>query len=145
MKRRLITMILLSMLVSKICLADNNVTQISRYLTASNKPKFSQTNLLSQSVQVRFTRNIQTIGEAMNYLLQFSGYSLRPENEMSTAFKITLSKPLPIIDRELGPMPLSDSLITLAGPAFHLTEDPVNRIVDFKLKSGYQKYIRKIN
>ena len=142
MKRRLIVVVLLSMLFSKTCLADNNITQVSRYLTVSNKPKFSQTNLLSQSIQVRFTRNIQTIGDAMNYLLRFSGYSLIPEAQMSLALQITLSKPLPIIDRELGPVTLRDGLTTLSGSAFYLIQDPVNRVVDFKLKPEYQKFIK---
>ena len=142
MKRRLIAMVLLSVLFGKTCLADNEITQVSRYQTVSNKPKFSQTNLLSQSVQVRFTQNIQTIGNAMNYLLRFSGYSLVPESQMSSALRITLNKPLPIIDRELGPMSLRDGLITLSGPAFYLTQNPVSRVVDFTLKPEYQKFIK---
>jgi conjugative transfer region protein (TIGR03748 family) len=141
MKRRLIAMVLLSMLFGKTCLADNNVTQVSRYLTISNKPKFSQLNLLSQPIQIRFTQNIKTIGDAMNYLLRFSGYSLIADTQMSAALKITLSKPLPIIDRELGPMTLRDALITLSGPAFSLAQNPVYRVVDFKLKPEYQQFI----
>ena len=142
MKRRLISMVFLSVLFGKTCLADNEITQVSRYQTVSNKPKFSQTNLLSQSVQVRFTQNIQTIGNAMNYLLRFSGYSLVPESQMSSALRITLNKPLPIIDRELGPMSLRDGLITLSGPAFYLTQNPVSRVVDFTLKPEYQKFVK---
>ncbi len=142
MRRRLIAIVLLSVLFSKTCLADNEITQVSRYQTVSNKPKFSQTNLLSQSIQVRFTQNIQTVGNAMNYLLRFSGYSLVPESQMSSALRITLSKPLPIIDRELGPMSLRDGLITLSGPAFYLTQNPVSRVVDFALKPEYQKFIK---
>ncbi len=145
MKRRLIVMLLLSIVFVKTCLADNNVTQVGRYITISNQTKLSQTNLLSQLVQVRFTRNIQTIGEAMNYLLRFSGYSLVPEPKMNSALKITLKKPLPIIDRELGPITLSNGLKTLVGPAFYMTQDPVNRIVDFKLKPEYKKFIKNIN
>jgi conjugative transfer region protein (TIGR03748 family) len=142
MKRRIIAMILLSMLFNNACLADDNVTQISRYLTVTNKPKFSQTNLLSQLVQVRFTQNIQTIGDAMNYLLRFSGYSLISDTQRNSALKIILTKHLPIIDREMGPMTLSDGLTTLSGPAFELIHDPVNRTVDFKLKPAYQKFIK---
>ena len=142
MKRKIITMVLLSLLFSEIGLADNNVTQIGRYLTITNKPKFSQTNLLSQSIHVRFTQNIQTIGDAMNYLLRFSGYTLIPETQMSLALKITLSKPLPIIDRELGPVTLCDGLTTLSGPAFYLTQDPINRTINFELKPEYQKFIK---
>jgi conjugative transfer region protein (TIGR03748 family) len=142
MKRKLIAMVLLSMLASKTCLADNNLTQVSRYLTVANKPKLSQTNLLSQLIQVRFTRNIQSVGDAMNYLLKFSGYSLIPESKMSLELQSTLNKPLPIVDRELGPITLSDALTILSGPAFYLTHDPVNRFINFKLKPEYQKFIK---
>jgi conjugative transfer region protein (TIGR03748 family) len=142
MQRRRIAVILLAILLDKTCLADNNVTQITRYLTVTNKPNFSQVNLLSQSIQVRFAQNIQTVGDAMNYLLRFSGYALIAESQQSLALKIILSKPLPIIDRELGPMTLSNGLTTLSGSAFYLVEDPVNRVVDFKLKPEYQKFTR---
>jgi conjugative transfer region protein (TIGR03748 family) len=142
MKRRLIAMILLGMFLSKTCLADGNVTQIGRYLTVSNKPKISQIDLLSQTVQVRFPQNIQSIGDAMNYLLRFSGYSLASPAHTNSALKITLSKPLPIIDRELGPVSLKEGLVTLSGPAFYLVENPVNRIVDFELKPTYKKFMK---
>ncbi len=116
-----------------------NQTQISRYITVSNKPVISQINLLSQTVQIRFPESIQTVGDAMKYLLKFSGYSLIAEDKMQPAFKTTLLKPLPIIDRAIGPESTTDALITLAGPAFFLVNDPVNRTVNFKLKKFYVK------
>lgn len=142
MKYRIIAMILPGILLCKICLADNDITQVSRYLTVTNKPRFSQTHLLSQSIQIRFTRNIQTVGDAINYLLRFSGYALVAESQRTPALKVMLIKPLPVIDRELGPMTLSNALITLSGPAFYLSQDPVNRVVDLKLKPEYQKFVK---
>src|SRR5437016_1484115 len=79
------------------------VTQVGRYLTVFNKSTIPQVDLLSQIVQVHFPQNIQTVGDAMNYLLQWSGYSLVIEANRSKALKIILAKPLPLIDRELGP------------------------------------------
>ncbi len=142
MKYRIMAIILPGILLCKIGLADNNVTQTSRYLTVTNGPKFSQMHLLSQSIQIRFMRNIQTVGDAINYLLRFSGYALVAESERSSALKIMLEKPLPVIDRELAPMSLSHALITLSGWAFYLSEDPVNRVVDFKLKPEYKKFVK---
>lgn len=142
MQRRFIAIILLGVLFNKICLADN-VTPIGRYSTVVNKPKLSQVDLLSQPVQVRFAQSIQTVGDAVEYLLRFSGYSLIPEYQRSIPVKITLDKPLPVVDRELGPITLKEGLITLIGPAFYLIQDPVNRVVSFKLKSAYQKFINK--
>ncbi len=142
MKRRLIMLILLGLFLSKLSLANESLTPTGRYLTVSNHPKMSQLDLLSQSIQVRFPEKIQTIGEAINYLLRFSGYSLIADNKMNKALKITLTKPLPIIDRELGPMSLKEGLTTLAGVAFTLYQDPVNRVIDFKLKPTYQKFLQ---
>ena len=119
--------------------ADDSMTQFGRYLTAINKPTLAQTDLLSQTMQVRFPQNIQTIGDAMNYLLKFSGYSLVDKNKMSSDLKNTLSKPLPTVDRDFGPMSLKDGLITLIGPAFSLVHDPLNRTINFDLKSQFKR------
>jgi len=116
---------------------DSNSTQIGRYLTVNNKPKSAQVDLLSQTIQVRFPQNVQTVGEAMNYILRLSGYSLVPLDRMSMSLKTTLAKPLPAIDRDFGPMSLKDGLTTLAGPAFYLVQDPLNSMVDFRVKSQY--------
>ena len=54
-----------------------------------------------------------------------------------------LAKPLPFVDRELGPVLLKDALMVLAGESFILTQDPLNREINFLLKPGYQKYIKR--
>ena len=119
--------------------ADDSMTQFGRYLTAINKPTMAQTDLLSQTMQVRFPQNVQTIGDAMNYLLKFSGYSLVDKNKMSSDLKNTLSKSLPTVDRDFGPMSLKDGLITLIGPAFSLVHDPLNRTINFDLKPQFKR------
>jgi type IV pili sensor histidine kinase/response regulator len=115
--------------------ADKNTVLVGRYLTVKNKPSLAQTDLLSQTIQVRFPQRVQTIGDAMDYLLRFSGYSLIAPPHRSSALQILLSKPLPLVDRDFGPMPLKEALTTLAGPAFYLTQDSLNRQVNFKVKS----------
>lgn len=118
--------------------ADDSMTQFGRYLTTINKPTQAQTDLLSQTMQVRFPQTVQTIGDAMNYLLKFSGYSLIAEKNRSAELKNTLSKPLPTVDRDFGPMSLKDGLITLIGPAFSLAHDPLNRTINFDLKPQFK-------
>ena len=137
MQLRLVATVLLGIFLSNSCFAYENATQIGRYVTASNKPKLSQVNLLSQDVEVRFPQNVQTIGTAMNYLLHFSGYSLVATSRINSAFKNTLNKPLPIVDRQFGPMSLKNGLATLAGPAFNLIDDPINREVNFSLNATF--------
>lgn len=125
------------------CIANQyESVHISRYITVENKPKQAQINLLSQTVQVRFPQKVRTIQEAMEYLLNFSGYSLVADSDRSLELKITLGKPLPLIDRELGAMPLKTALIVLAGSAFELLQDPINREINFCLKAKFKKHSR---
>ena len=114
-------------------------SQIGRYLTVKNKINESQMHLLSQSIQVRFPQEIQTIGDAIKYLLRFCGYSLIATDQMNSALKTTISKSLPVIDRTLGPISLKAGLLTLVGPAFYVKEDPINRVIDFQLKPEFAK------
>ncbi len=139
-KCRFIISFILSMIAYSSVMADTtDTTEIGRYLTVSNKPKSSQVDLLSQIIQVRFPQNVQTVGDAINYILRLSGYSLIPNERMSSALKITLTKPLPAIDRNFGPMSLKDALTTLAGIAFNLAQDPLNRTVDFRIKPQFKR------
>jgi len=111
-----------------------DLVSIGRYLTVSSQPDLEQLNLLSQTIQVHFPPAVQTIGDAMTNILRFSGYSLVPETQMNAAFKNTLQKPLPLIDRNLGPVTLQSALKILAGPAFNLKADSLNRTIDFIVK-----------
>ncbi len=115
-------------------------TAIGRYLTVENKPEHAQANLLSQVVQMRFPSAVQTVGDAVHYVLRSSGYSLVSPNVQSLALKNMLAKPLPAVDRHLGPMPLKTALEVLVGPAFNLQEDPLNRTVDFHVKPQFKKF-----
>lgn len=120
----------------------NNLSSVGRYLTVENKAKSFQSNLLLQTIQIRFPRNVQNIEDAMNHILRLSGYSLISTAKMNSPLKITLSKALPAVDRELGPMPLKDALSVLAGPALYLVHDPLNRIIDFRVKPQYADFYK---
>ena len=113
-------------------------TQVGRYVTVNNTPISAQIDLLTQTIQVHFPQTVQSVGDAINYILRLSGYSLVPADEMTTPLKVTLSKPLPAIDRNIGPMSLNTALIVLAGHPFSLIDDPINRTVNFHLKKQYQ-------
>jgi len=118
-------------------------TSLGQYMTVENKASKAQIDLLSQTVAIRFPAEVLTIGDAMNYLLRYSGYSLVSEQQQSAALKTTLKKPLPLIDRHFGPMTLKEALTTLAGSAFTLIHDPLNREVNFQLRHQYAKYNRE--
>ncbi|MCB1871754.1 MAG: hypothetical protein KDI49_07080, partial [Gammaproteobacteria bacterium] len=75
---------------------------------------------------------IQTLGEAVRYLLQRSGYRLAKIESTGPDTVTLFALPLPVVHRSLGPMTLRDALKTLAGPTFNLVQDPVHRLVTFE-------------
>jgi type IV pili sensor histidine kinase/response regulator len=88
--------------------------------------------LLSAIVRVEFPGSVTRVGQAVEHLLQPSGYRLSPQHVAEPTRQSLLNLPLPEPHRMLGPMPLKTALETLAGPAFRLVEDPVHRLVSFE-------------
>ena len=106
--------------------------QVGRYATVPASPTQEQVQLLSAIVDMAFPASVITIGQAVRYLLQPSGYRLSPQGASEPVRETLLNLPLPEPHRGLGAMPLKTALETLAGPAFRLVEDPVHRLVSFE-------------
>lgn len=121
-----------------------NVTQVGRYATVDNKPLASQINPLVALQQVHFGTRIHTVGDAVSHWLSFSGYALMDEKEQPESLKAVLHKPLPQVDRDLGPMSVQEGLEVLVGKGiFNLVIDPLNRKIDFKLSPKYAQFYKK--
>lgn len=118
--------------------AGANQTQMGRYLTVDNKPLVAQQDLLAQTIQTHFPQDVQTVGQAMAYLLRYSGYRLVDQSKMADSTHSMLNLQLPLVDREMGPMTLKAALETLAGSSFRLVKDPVHRMISFQLKPKYR-------
>ncbi len=118
--------------------ASTSSTTIGRYLTVENQALPAQKDLLQQTLQVKFPATVKTIGDAMHYLLRFSGYSLVDYKSLPHEAQNMMRLPLPEIDRRLGPVTLQESLQILAGKPFALVIDPVHRLISFRLKTKFQ-------
>ena len=112
----------------------------ARYLKEPIKPLASQVDLLDQIFHVRFPKQIKTIGEAIDYVLNHSGYTLISPKKMEPEVINMLKNTLPLADYDFGPMTLREGLQILVGKAFKLWIDPVHRHISFHLKPEYQKY-----
>lgn len=119
-----------------------NELQVGRYSLFAATPTQAQAELLATTMTVRFPNRIQGVGEAVRYLLQRSGYRLANIEAISPDADALFALPLPAVHRSLGPMMLRDALETLAGPAFHLVQDPVHRLVTFERCMGQQTAAR---
>lgn len=114
-----------------------NVTQINRYATVANKPLAAQINPLLAVQQVHFPQEVKTIGQAIEWWLKFSGFSLASKEKQPESLQAIMRQALPQIDRTLGPLTVKDGLEVLVGQqSFALIEDPLLRQVNFKLKPG---------
>ena len=118
--------------------------QVGRYSLFAATPTQAQAELLATTMTVRFPNRIQGVGEAVRYLLQRSGYRLANSEAIGPDTAALFALPLPAVHRSLGPMMLRDALETLAGPAFHLVQDPVHRLVTFERCMERQIAVRDI-
>ena len=119
-------------------------SQVGRYSLLAATPTQAQAELLATTMTVRFPERIQTVGEAVRYLLQRSGYRLAMAESIGPDTAALFALPLPAVHQSLGPMTLRDALETLAGPAFQLVQDPVHRLVTFERCVGWQIAVQGI-
>lgn len=111
-----------------------NITQVSRYATVNNQPLAAQINPLKTVQQIHFPSSIQTIGEAINYWLRYSGYHLAPKEKQSESLQQVFQQPLPQISRNLGPLSIDNGLTVMVGQQlFTLKQDDLLREINFSL------------
>jgi len=125
-----------------ITVASNNTDKISvsagRYARVTPAATPEQSNPLSVIINIAFASNITNVGEALEHLLVRSGYRLADLDASDPYLPILLSRPLPHVHRRLGPITLHDALITLAGEAWYLSVDPVNRLISYELLEKFR-------
>ena len=111
-----------------------NITQVSRYATVNNQPLAAQINPLKTVQQIHFPASIQTIGEAVNYWLRYSGYHLAPKEKQNESLQNVFQQPLPQVSRNLGSLSIDNGLTVLVGQQlFTLKQDDLLREINFSL------------
>jgi len=107
-------------------------TQIGRYSALAAGPTAGQQDLLSVTRSITIPRDIKSVGGALRWLLRDSGYRLADDAVLSEEALAMLDLPLPNAHRYFEPMPLKAVIGLLVGPAFHLVQDPLHRLVAFE-------------
>jgi len=103
----------------------------------STQPDASQRDLMAQIIDVTIPSSMNpSVRDAMLYVVDRSGYALCPPSSQNV--NILYTRPLPAAQYKLGPMTLRNTLQVLAGPAWQVKVDEVNRQVCFALRPGYQ-------
>ncbi|HFW3088924.1 TPA: TcpQ domain-containing protein [Salmonella enterica subsp. enterica serovar Reading] len=118
------------------------VTREGRYTLVSVKSADAQREPLNQMIDITMPASlVRSVGDGFRYLLFQSGYSLC--GRYGANFAELLNRPLPAVQRRLGPVRLSEALQVVAGPAWRMTVDEVNREVCFVLREAYLAQAKK--
>ncbi|MDC9589566.1 PilL N-terminal domain-containing protein [Xenorhabdus sp. XENO-10] len=112
------------------------VVRYGRYLLVSTNPTAVQRSPLSQLLDIHLSASQHaTVADAMRYALRQSGYALcAPDKKNDILYRQTL----PSVHMQLGPVRLRTALQVMAGPAWQLEVDEVQRVVCHHLRQGYQ-------
>ncbi|EER0424509.1 pilus assembly protein PilL, partial [Escherichia coli] len=108
------------------------VVRYDRYLLVSTAPQAAQRDPLSQVIDIRIPASLKpTVADAMRYALKQSGYTLCATGP---ANGVLYRQPLPAVQYQQGPVRLRTALQVMAGPAWQLEVDDVQRVVCHSLR-----------
>ena len=104
------------------------VARYGRYTLVEMVPEPTQRDLLRQVIEISIPPTMDaSVGDALRHVLLRTGYRLCDATEATALYAL----PLPAAHLRLGPLPLRDALLVLAGPAWELSVDDASRAVCF--------------
>jgi type IV pili sensor histidine kinase/response regulator len=104
------------------------VARYGRYTLVEMVPEPAQRDLLRQVIEISIPPILDaSVGDALRHVLLRTGYRLCDATEAAALYAL----PLPAAHLRLGPLPLRDALLALAGPAWELSVDDASRAVCF--------------
>lgn len=104
------------------------VARYGRYTLVELVPEPAQRDLLRQVIEISIPPTLDaSVGDALRHVLLRTGYRLCDAPDAASL----LTLPLPAAHLRLGPLPLRDALLALAGPAWELSVDDAARAVCF--------------
>jgi len=116
-------------------------TYISGLRYMQNGPSQEQADPLYVTVNVKFSRHIKTVGDAIKYIIARSGYHISNSNESDKGTRLLMSLPLPQVQRRLEPMTLRQALRVLIGEAYAIEINPISRSISFGVKPKFKKML----
>ena len=106
--------------------AHDRRLQVDRYTGYKTNATLEEINPLLVLTQINFPSAVKTVQEAIDHALQRSGYRV-DWRQSAEAYDIFSELYIPAVHRKLNLMTLKDAITTLAGEAWQLLVDSVNR------------------
>lgn len=125
--------LLLPLCISSLSHAEEYV-RTDRYTLATIDPRGDQAAPLTAVVTMTFGSHIQTVGQAIDEILEGSGYRwIVQAGAIKDSDMLLNDLPLPAVVRTIGPIRLQDALDTIAGESWGLVVNNTNRTLWFEL------------
>ncbi|WP_063664776.1 hypothetical protein [Aliivibrio fischeri] len=102
---------------------------ISKFVEIDVDTGYQQRNLTNIVASYQFNNDIIFIGQAINYALNGTGYSLVSPKNLDTNTLHLLIKQLPEVHRNFSYVTLDNLLKAIVGPAYKVQYDHTNREV----------------
>lgn len=116
---------------------SNNQVRVNRYTLEQAVPTEAQINLMSVIVDIEFSLEVKTVGQAIQQLLTVHGFKLSAVSAGNFGQYVLFMLPLPKVHRQLGPLRLETALRVLGGDGFELHVNPVTREVQYRINEAY--------
>ncbi|MBL4704087.1 MAG: hypothetical protein JKY54_06175 [Flavobacteriales bacterium] len=122
---------------------ESDYYQVSRYVETKMVAKPSQLNPLDGVIRIKFPFTVSTVKDAIDYVLDDSGYEIVHEQFWTPEMKIILAAKIAHTQRDLSltPLKISDVINVVVGDAFYVVSDPLRRKVSVVLKDEYRGLI----
>jgi type IV pili sensor histidine kinase/response regulator len=107
--------------------------QVARYSSLTHEPDPALSNPLAVVATVNFPRgHVNSVGDAIAYLLIRTGYRLAEKSTLSAAVQQVMDLPLPESHRRLGPMKVEAMLGVLLSEPYALIVDRLQRTIAYQ-------------
>lgn len=108
----------------------DDVVQVGRYSYVAPVATPEQTRPLGVVVSLKLPQQLDSVGMAIDFLLQRSGYRLEKDVNRE-ALALLYELPIPAVHRDLGPITLDHALRTLTGPEWDMKVNHLTRKIAF--------------
>ena len=105
---------------------------LGRYSMLNARSTLAQRDLLVTPIAESFAPSLRTVGDAVEAILVPTGYRLSSTTSAELERSSLLALPLPAAHRALAGLTIRGALNLLVGPAFHVIEDPIHRLISFE-------------
>lgn len=119
---------------------SSGLIKTDRYTLTRMAPRADQVDPLSAIINISFSPSVTTIGDALEELLDGTGYRLvHIKGEYGEPVdKILMSQSLPRTLMQMGPVTLRDALKALGGSAWSLQHNELGREVWFDVQPNFE-------